>query len=43
VLQVRLQVVPLQAVAPFGSVAHGVQLVPQLATELFARQTPEQR
>ena len=42
-LHVRPQVLPLQVATPFGSVAHGVQLAPQLATELLSRQTPEQR
>jgi hypothetical protein len=42
-LQVRPHVVPLQVAVPLGSVAQGVQLVPQVATVLLATQTPEQR
>jgi hypothetical protein len=42
-LHVSPQVVPLHVATPLGSVAHGVQLAPQLATELLSRQTPEQR
>jgi hypothetical protein len=41
--QLKEQVLPLQLAVPSGSVWQGVQLAPQLATELLARQTPEQR
>ena len=40
-LHVRLHEVPSQLAVPFGSVAQGRQLVPQLVTSL-ALQTPEQ-
>jgi hypothetical protein len=43
VLQVSVQLVPLQAVAPLGSVGQAVQLAPQVATALSDEQTPEQR
>lgn len=42
-LQLRLQLVPLHAAAPFGELGQGVQRVPQLASDVSARHEPEQR
>jgi hypothetical protein len=43
VLQVSVQLVPLHAVTPLGSVGQAVQLAPQVATALSELHTPEQR